>query len=908
MLSLQRDHPLIRLFDLEKETRLSQLFDLSGVQESLPFRALSRARLLSLALIDGKGEIDRNLLKKTRSLLEKEGILFCPGGYNDGQIHAHFLTVLKALDSDAAALSLKKFQGPLCHKWAESLIFQTLGIPAAGSPTDAQIRAAVVCACLTPLRQNVGSCFATAPAILIQRSQLPLFLDDLYQLLSTGKLKRTFGGIEYALPLSPSTGIADLKKNLLSRSDKFRPGFCPGLIAALETAEQIDPSLSLEEKGKAAESLIEQLASGKKKFTSEECIHAVLLAKFSLTDEEIAKLKISPFKKTRLSLFPAPSTKEIEILNFKEKEKACRAAFKAISDNALLRAWEFTLASFSEVKMEFSRWNLYSSLGFSSHEPGGIGELLYQKIDAKIAEINKKLEVRQQEYEIAFDQVRATEALLRGASSESEVRRLRAEHQSRTYHMRACLEARDDLYAKGSHYSNLFPLLLQEYDKKFPDYFQEIYDAEMLEVEGDLYDDSPAGFRLVYKHGRQDPSLWTLIYDADHYTDALVDFFTMTENTIAADQPEGLREFIAELTGAVIAHAQTKEFLDSALKRMARAHQVAAGSSDKKPWAYTSGGTMTTLLKTYYCREGELTQEEKWVESESELLIFFLDTLKNLPHKITDPFLKGPQEGMLASSPTHAFLLLPGIEQFRKGWNEEIFTYTWVRDEIFLPSQQFYASMRLHEEEQGVLLTAFAEEISLPYGLHAKHTPCTVQEFRKHLLETFGGANKQKLADLIDSFLYQNLPLVRGKEWKALVRRILSDKAPDKLETVLKQMADAPASFLTARQIREMAKGCYLLAERKLTLGFDLHSFTASHARFVGVAQPSPVLVADTNWAGYYFSFLVNPGSGRLELWRTDSTLSQGMPMSEWKHFVNGTDRKSWSLFTRPYEYKNLSQ
>jgi hypothetical protein len=70
------------------------------------------------------------------------------------------------------------------------------------------------------------------------------------------------------------------------------------------------------------------------------------------------------------------------------------------------------------------------------------------------------------------------------------------------------------------------------------------------------------------------------------------------------------------------------------------------------------------------------------------------------------------------------------------------------------------------------------------------------------------------------------------------------------------------------------------------------------------MAQPTPLLFADTNWTNNFFGFVVNPGTGRFELWRLDKTLSQGVPMTEWKHWLNGSDRKTWSIFTRPYEYE----
>jgi hypothetical protein len=928
LLKTQADHPLVQLFDLKKEAQLSYWFDISGIQEAVRFRALNRARCLALALVDDKGEIKKEFLESFMSLYKQEGAIFFPQG-DDQFIQEHILDFLQRLKEPELLKALKRFQNPLCHKWAEKLVQETLGITSVNGPTEAEIRAAVLCACLTPLRQNVGSCFATAPAILIQREQVTLLIDDLYQLLSTGKLKRTFGGIEYALPLSPSTGVGDLKKNLVHPDLNNKAGFCPGLIAAMEKMGILSPGKDLEEQGEALQQLLEKHAAGRSHFTAEELIRVCLMEKYSLREEDFTQIRqweLAQFKNSKLSIGLDPGiSRRLELIQiFKQKEQEARSVFTRMCDNPLLKAWEFTLASFSEVKMEFSRWNLYSSLGLAAEEPGGIGELIYKSLDEKIRTINQKIEEYQKQYEIAFDQVRATETLLRNAGSESEARRLQAEYQSRAYHMRSCLELRDQVYSLGSNYSTLYSFLIKQYDQKFPEYFQEIYDAEMQDFQGEYYDDSPAGFRLVYKHGRLDPSLWTLIYDPEQYIETLLDFFSATEHQIAAAcEWEGGEKEILDLTSAIIAHVKSPIFLETALQRMAKAHQIPFVKSplknlqrlEKKPWAYISGGTMTTLLKTYCCREGEFTQEEKWVENEAELLTFILDALKTLPHRVTNGFLTNPRKMMLMNSPTHAFLLLPGEEQLQKGWQEEIFTYTWVRDEIVLPNQRFYANLRLGQEEQRFLVEALCELLPVAHrhilirGFLPTEKNSSIHEWRNRVLELLfhhtptQAKQKQTLADKVDGFLYQALPIIPGKEWKAFVRRLLSDRFNDKVEKILNRFPDNPCTLMTAHTLRELAKGCYLLAEGTPMLSFNLHRYIATHARFIGCAQPAPLLFADTNWTHYFFGFVVNPGTMRLELWRLDRTASQGFPMSIWKQWLNGSERRTWSIFTRPFEY-----
>src|SRR5207244_894205 len=110
-------------------------------------------------------------------------------------------------------------------------------------------------------------------------------------------------------------------------------------------------------------------------------------------------------------------------------EKA-KNAFKSLADNALLKAWEFTLASFSEIKYEFARWNLYASLGLQTNEPGGIGQYIYQVMQRKIEEVNQKVQEIQYEYEVVYTQAKTLEMRMQRASTEKEIEWLKVEYQS----------------------------------------------------------------------------------------------------------------------------------------------------------------------------------------------------------------------------------------------------------------------------------------------------------------------------------------------------------------------------------------------------------------------------------------------------------------------------------------------
>ena len=123
-------------------------------------------------------------------------------------------------DDKEAVQLLRKIGKPYANKNADQIIRDTLDLPTTTAVTDAHARRAVLSAWLCYLRQNVGSCFATAPAILIHSEQPYAFLQDIDILLTTGRLKRTFGGIEYSAPLSASWGAGDLRRpTLLQRGD-----------------------------------------------------------------------------------------------------------------------------------------------------------------------------------------------------------------------------------------------------------------------------------------------------------------------------------------------------------------------------------------------------------------------------------------------------------------------------------------------------------------------------------------------------------------------------------------------------------------------------------------------------------------------------------------------------------------
>ncbi|MBA2368388.1 MAG: hypothetical protein H0V82_05115 [Candidatus Protochlamydia sp.] len=937
----------------EEYEELSRRLDRSQIQEGCSVRNILRTRNLATLLIDDKGELNSAVLPPLIQQLKAHLYSIGPSRQYDAKRQTHILKILQLLVSNKEILrQLKKISRPFSNKLAEEVIRETLQLPQQTHLTDAHAKRAVLAAWLCYLRQNVGSCFATAPAVLVQGEQPELFLQDMSDLLATGRLKRTFGGVEYAVPISASWGSGDLKKPLFiqfsTKSMTPEVWYSPGLIVALERVGMLKPEQSTKEKITHLKNWVEPIIRQKAYrsiyclITAEEILRIILLDSLGLTEQQIKEYEERPrgmVQNNLLMQMPANGKKMGGVgercANFLFSFEKARDAFKAMADNALLKTWEFTLASFSETKLEFTQWNLYASLGMGTNEPGGIGECIQQNIQRKLDQVNKDLKDSQYEYEMLYTQIKTLESRMRHVS-EKEVQWLKMEYQSRANEFYFIQDQRDDAQNRANAVVNLYDTLYNLYIALFKEYFQEVYDADMQEVTTGPFDDSPAGFRLVYKHGRSNTSQWTRIKNQSDYIESLVSFFVATEPHIAsAVEKQGVEKDLAEVVTAIINHVKTKEFLETAFFRMAAAHKVPIVKNpldhldqvEKKPWVYTSGGTMNTLVSCYYRIEDKPKESAKWVENELELLVFLADTLKHIPKPLMNPYLDGQRTLMLMQSPTHAFLLKPLEEPFKEIWMGEEFTYTVARDLFVKPAEIFIDQILLNDEMVGSILNSLIEKVPENFQPRFRQVFSTITGplnpvfFRQIITDTMEhdrglqyNSRPILTADEIDSFLYSNLPFfsiddLRDRLHKILI--LLPGIPTVKVDEILQLMDRMPLSrsqtVMGASQLQDCCKALLCLSEIKTTWAYDYHLHISQAAQKLGFALPAPVIFADTNWVKHDFAFLMNPGSGRFELWRIDYTGLYGHPMSVWKEWVDGSrpDLK-WGIYIKPPEYGQI--
>ncbi|MFN0065468.1 MAG: hypothetical protein ACKVOH_04445, partial [Chlamydiales bacterium] len=708
----------------------------------------------------------------------------------------------------------------------------------------------------------------------------------------------------------------------------------PGMLFAFLQAGIIDPKTKSEEKVAVIEELLvplkEQLENPFTIITADQILSAVLMNVYEVTDKELSKHKEQAEGRM---LFP-PHTrrgKQVSCARYLESLAAARAAYKGMTDNALLKAWEFTLASLSESKADFAKWNLYSSLGLHPEEEGGIGATLAQIIQQKIVEVNSEIEEYQSKYDHLFGQAKYLEGRMRRVESERDANWISAEYYMRKQELNRVLVERDKAHDRGLRLNQLFQHMIKFVSEKIKEYFQEVYESEMHEMSCGPYDDSPAGFRLLYKHGRTNSALWTLIQNEGEYLVALTSFFLAIEVELTTSElAQGMGRQVGEMITAIIRTIQEPNFLESSLYRLAKAYneRIVAKPLEhldrvqRKPWAYISGGTMSTLVSCYYANSKTPTESTRWVESPTELLAFLIDTVKDLPLSVQNKFPSGSENALLGFSPTHAYQIKPGYPSFNESWDNDVYTYTWIRDHCVTPAEDFLDGNKLDTRMMDALIERLFAFIPAGYRPVVRsalnHLPSSLYpfDFREQVqqilsYEKWLAQGLQRVIDELDSILYSSLPFIpeyQLREKLAMIFEEMEEIYPTLKEQLMNHFDELEPEIgryklFSSHEVCSVAKGLLIMTLETTRTPIPYHQRIILAMQRVGLRQPAPLIFGDTNWVKQRFAFVVNPGSRELELWCVDNCGSEGRPLSIWRPYLNGTKKGDWGIYCSPKEY-----
>ncbi len=872
---IQKQNDFIsKLFNLKEEFSLSKRCDLSGIHSGYLLRARSRPEKIATFLIDNSGHFLSDRLAELITQLEKHGNIPYPRGFSDGHIHAHLLKQLKRLLEENSPLlnTLLTFTLPLGSRFAEEIILNESRSPLSTSLTLPLLRRAILSALLTPLHQDVGSCFATAPAILIQDEQPLEMLVDFFNLLYTGRITRVIEGVEYSVPISPKRGSLG---NLLTHVN-FDKGvqFSPVLHIACEELFPVNMEFN-----QRCEWLRNKLLLCLEK---QKTINLSQFIKYLFFEG-------APINEKGFSSQVNDSTFQTEIRATKASDLA-----KSLLFHPLLKTWEYSLASLAESKMEFVDWNLYKGLGLHPREIDGLGSLLVEEQRRLLEDSEKSLEMLKDQYEVARLQLETFIASNGRAGIDES--RASGEEQSRTYYLKQCADQYNEAFNKIKYYRDLPELIGAIYCEKFQDFFQEVYDPELyIESEGEgVFEDRPAGFRLIYKRGRRDPTTWSLVENGEQYCDFLIDFFRLTEREIeSALNEEGVYLDYGKILNQIIEKVRSSGFLESSIQRL--------GGKGRLPWASISGGTIGHLLQAYFRKSSPLFYEKIAPENELELAIMLIDLLKKVREKAIS-------SRILLTSAVHAFAILPEIDRLTKLTLSSTYTYTLLKESLIQPAEQFYKTLFFSEKEQEFIFSEFLKRCGnyfyeVPYYARMVHREgVSFQKMRQMLLELGAKIQNRSFDEreaIVDSFLMQTLPLHSGYGWKGKISDLLEDMG---VQETVNALPEIGAYLMSFRDLLELAAAVILIAKGALIPGLFLYLRT--RAERLLLAPPFPLFFADTNWPENLFAFIYNSGSERIEMWRFDECGMVGYPMSSHRHLLTGKPNEQWKIFTRPYEYR----
>lgn len=897
----------------------------------------TEARAIADTLFDEHNHIDEPSLKQAIAQVEKHTFSLGTGAEELIRRRQKILSSLLFLQQNAQAkMLIHRLGRPSGNKIAEAAIRQTLLLEEGVNITELETRKAVIVALLGTLRQSLGSCFATAPAILVHEHQPMTFLENIEELFSTLRLKKVVSGQELIVPQNMGWGEGDLVKPiyLLRKKESNPTPFWRSKIIqeALVTVGLISNLPSSDEEAYIL--FVPALDMLSQKNTQFIQLKDLLLSLILLNENVLTSEYQQFLLKNNVSLFH----QEVERTNketsgpFAAKMKVCRRVqerytrltqyLTSRTDIALLKMWEYTVASFAEVKLGMCKNNFFISLGVNWNDEGGIGSIIYEAAKQRVDEANQLVEESQREYDRLNAELTLLNQRLQTASTDQELQWLKVEHQTRQveqYNLRQQCEIAVERANKIAH---LHELLLEQYDLLLKEYFQEIYDPDLHEVQTGPYDDSPAGFRLLYKHGRSNSALWTLIRSLDEWRDALASFFSITEQELLL-LPElaSVEGDVRHIISRLVQHIRSDEFVEKALKRYSEAYNVPCPESplqnldklQKKPWVYTSGGSMNSLVEAYFSLEKPPEEHARWVEHETELLAYLIDTVRLVQKRMARSL---PQK-MLMHSPTHAFLLLPHHSSFQESWQSDAYSYTWIKKTIEEPSQSFYSSHSFTPETTEAINEALAQFLNPNDWLYLRKELSVVPNFLRcyeyvrevqHIfqIETFlrPYADRLELFNW-DQFFFSNLPYLTNDQIKPLLIKIVHTVTQRKnnshhlLEEIpLNRKVYSKQSWLSLLKIalmetckhEEVAKN---LLEESLQIAQTL------------IEMPSrPVIFADTNWMKEYFAFATSPVSLALRLWTCSSLGTEGSPISAWTPWLNGSRKdRTWGILTNPEDY-----
>lgn len=917
----------------------------SGLHEPVLVRNQPACWAVAQRIIDEKGEVDRTGLAAVLEQLEAQRYCLDPFSVAENEARAHFVKILNRLQRCSVfAAKLSALQPPAENLLAQQRIRETLGLPERQALLPADVRRAALTMLLSYFRQNVGSCFATAPGIVIQRFEPDRLLDDLDALFTMGKLERYFKGAGLEVPLNRSVGVGDFKRSLavapkgLQRFLK-QVAQSPAIAAGLDAAELL--------MGRTAQQRIQQVVFWwmlpVKQYLNEHLKKQLKKQTEGRTAKDQgakgqgaidgnavqergteSAVPLSMAQLLRWLALQAHGVSEQALQRHRDRPKpmvhdgvliqnplddsegaaeceAClntievfEAAFKRFGENPLLKSWEYTVASLTDNQSGFTKTNLYHSLGVDPDQPYGLGHIVESSIQALLDRYNDEVVAGKSDHQrmvLQANQLRQRLNITMGDSRftlELEYNKLRGRISE--------LEIVVQAASRNARYlARLFNELLERYFDWFADYFQEVYDPDLHTEQADQYADAPAGFRLYFKSGRADSSQWLSIEDERGFIHALQEFFRSTESVLLADEPPEMYDALRQVVTQIMQQLQRPEFIRAAEQRLMRSQLGGSGSNAlRKPWAYVSGGSVGHLVGAYLKLESLPKSRKMILRNATELYSFLVQQLRFLQAEgVEHPLFLKEQ---ILCSPTHAFVLQGWREPFLQSWQQAADPNQWLVSKLIQPTTAFFANNLLPPAHQHYLLVQLSNMVLIDTRAMVSERSLSAAAFCQRVLQRVRHPHeKAQLSAHLGGLCYQQLPLTDIAELLPTVGRLLDHLSLPR-EPLLAQVSMLVercdlGDFVGSEALQRLMLMAMMVSQGALFSSQNWPLRVAESARAIGLSPPAPLIFADSNWFDWVFAWVAHPATGALEVWQCNALGHNGRlwPIEwgrDWELFV----------------------
>ncbi|SPN73905.1 hypothetical protein C10C_0762 [Chlamydia serpentis] len=919
-----------------EDTLLFKAYRTTALQSPLAAKNLNTARKIANYILAENGEIDTVKLVEAIHHLSKCTYPLGPHRHNETKSREHILKMLKLLKEDPQLKDSIKTLFIPSYTTIQSLIRHTLALEPKTVLSTIHVRQAALTALFTYLRQDVGSCFATAPAILIHQEYPERFLKDINDLLTSGKLSRIVGTREITVPINLSGCIGELFKPLrildLYPDPLAKLSGSPGLQKAFTAANLIntlsDPQIQIQQL-LSHEYLMQKLQNIHEILTAHDIIKSTLLHYYHLDESTV---RVTFFKEGLYSkeqiLFSTQHPRELSemqrVYHYLNAYEEAKSAFIHDTQNPLLKAWEYTLATLADASKSTTSDHIRIALGWQNTDPHSLLALIQNFVEEEIKHIQLLVQQSEQTYHEARAQLDYIESRMRNPLNNQDSQILSMDHMRFRQELNKALYEWDSAQEKVKKFLHLPDFLLSFYTKQIPLYFRSSYDAFIQEF-AHLYADTPAGFRILFTHGRTHPHTWSPIYSINEFISFLSEFFTSTESDLLGKHAVvSLEKETSRLVHNITAMLHTDAFQAAVLTRILEAYKLPVPPSilhnldqlSQTPWVYVSGGTVDTLLADYFETAEPLTIIEKHPENPHELAAFFADALKDLPTGIKN-YLEESSHSLLASSPTHVFSIIAGSPLFREAWDNDWYSYTWLRDVWVKQHQDFLLKTILSQQSIYAFIENFCKKCALENVVHDFHDFCSdytltlpelydkgtrfltslfskyknaapiyIRRFLHHMVNEVPYISEQQLPEVLENI----------SSYLGISSRITYDKFRSLIEKSVPKM-----TLLSSAKLRHLYKGLLMESYQKIYTEEDMYLRLASAMRHHNLAYPAPLLFGDSNWPYIYFGFILNPGTEEIDLWKFNYAGLQGQPLDDIEELF--LISKSWTLYANPIDY-----